>query len=164
MNRRSFAQEMEATRSDVGQIVMWCGVIALHQRYGIGPSRQDRLGKAVEEDSLIAQRAGLTWMMREIRQNLDEVLPAEELEFRVPMLRAPAIERPPYRGEKDIFVHWLKPLVMICDRNLVDLKYIPDHPLGEVVRLQYQFTEKDINVTGSSCLWIAKRVFEALEY
>ena len=89
MSKRSFAQEMEATRSDVGQIVMWCGVIALHQRYGIGPSRQDRLGKAVEEDSLIAQRAGLTWMMREIRQNLDEVLPAEELEFRVPMLRAP---------------------------------------------------------------------------
>ena len=89
MPKRSFAQEMEATRSDVGQIVMWCGVIALHQRYGIGPSRQDRLGKAVEEDSLIAQRAGLTWMMREIRQNLAEVLPAEELEFRVPMLRAP---------------------------------------------------------------------------
>lgn len=77
---------------------------------------------------------------------------------------APAVERPPYRGEKDIFVHWLKPLVMICDRNLVDLKYIPDHPLGEVVRLQYQFTEKDINVTGSSCLWIGKKVFEALEY
>ena len=89
MSKRSFAQEMEATRSDVGQIVMWCGVIALHQRYGIGPSRQDRLGKAVEEDSLIAQRAGLTWMMREIHQNLVEVLPAEELEFRVPMLRAP---------------------------------------------------------------------------
>lgn len=89
MPKRSFAQEMEDTRSDVGQIVMWCGVIALHQRYGIGPSRQDRLGKAVEEDSLIAQRAGLTWMMREIRQNLAEVLPAEELEFRVPMLRAP---------------------------------------------------------------------------
>ncbi len=89
MPKCSLAQEMEATRSDVGQIVMWCGVIALHQRYGIGPSRQDRLGKAVEEDSLIAQRAGLTWMMREIRQNLAEVLPAEELEFRVPMLRAP---------------------------------------------------------------------------
>lgn len=93
MPKRSFAREMESTRTDVGQIVMWCGVIALHQRYGIGPSRQDRLGKAVEEDSLIAQRAGLHWMMEEIRNDLGSVLPAEELEFRVPLLRAPKSRR-----------------------------------------------------------------------
>lgn len=89
MSKRSFAQEMEATRSDVGQIVMWCGVIALHQRYGIGNGRQDMLGKSVEGASLIARMAGLNWMMEEIRQELGSILPEEDLEFRVPLLRAP---------------------------------------------------------------------------
>lgn len=89
MPKRSLAQEMEATRSDVGQIVVWCGVIALHQRNGIGNGRQDRLGKSVEGDSLIARLAGLNWMMEEIRQELVSILPAEDLEFRVPLLRAP---------------------------------------------------------------------------
>lgn len=110
MPKRSFAQEMEATRSDVGQIVMWCGVIALHQRYGIGPSRQDRLGKAVEEDSLIAQRAGLHWMMEEIRKDLAPVLSGEDLEFRVPMLRAPKSRREQQlamAGNKAATVAWL---------------------------------------------------------
>lgn len=77
---------------------------------------------------------------------------------------APAAERPPYRDEKDVFVHWLKPVVLLCDRSLKDLEYLPDHPLGQVVRLKYSTAHRDINVTGSSCLWIGKKVFEALEY
>lgn len=110
MSKRSFAQEMESTRTDVGQIVMWCGVIALHQRYGIGPGRQDRLGKSVEGDSLLAQRAGLHWMMEEIRGDLAPVLPAEELEFRVPLLRAPKSRREQQlamAGNKAATVAWL---------------------------------------------------------
>ena len=77
---------------------------------------------------------------------------------------APMAERKPYRGEKDIFVNFLKPVVMICDRSLQDLEFIPDHPWGQVVRLKYSTTHREINVTGSSCLWIGKKVFEALEY
>lgn len=77
---------------------------------------------------------------------------------------APAAERSPYRDEKDVFVAWLKPVVMLCDRSLKDLEYIPDHPMGQVVRLRYAAACRDINVTGSSCLWIGKMVFEAMKY
>lgn len=84
---------MESTRTDVGQITMWCGVIALHQRFGIGPKRQNVLGKSVEEDARIAQQAGLHRVMEEIRQELVNVLPEGDLEFRVPLLRAPKSRR-----------------------------------------------------------------------
>lgn len=70
-----------------------------------------------------------------------------------------------YLDEKDIFVSWLKPLVILCDRSVKDLQYIPNHPTWiKAVRIVYKDHCQDICINGSSYLWIAKHVFEALEY
>lgn len=65
---------------------------------------------------------------------------------------------------KEVFIRCLKPVVVLCDRTVQDLRYISDHPWGKVVRIVYGDHCQDINITGSSFLWIAKRVFESLEY
>lgn len=90
-----FQQKMDETRGAVSQITCWCALIALHQEFGVGAERlnriQDELVNVQEEYSnrLVkdGSRGADIWLR-------DQVAGRGPVEFRIPMMRAP-------RGRKE---------------------------------------------------------------
>lgn len=86
----NFAKQMENEQSKAGQLTCWIAIISLHQSFGIGAERIDRLAKYMskEEDKNIS-------LMLEKDIRTTDLKRAERLKgkcdpvFRVPMLRAP---------------------------------------------------------------------------
>lgn len=46
----TFKQQMEETRESVSQIACWCLTVALHQEFGVGAQRLERLAKLKREE------------------------------------------------------------------------------------------------------------------
>lgn len=42
---KTFKQQMEETRESTAQIVCWCLTVALHQEFGVGAYRLERLAQ-----------------------------------------------------------------------------------------------------------------------
>lgn len=91
----TFKQQMEETRESVSQIACWCLTVALHQEFGVGAQRLERLAERMnrmEEENI------LTMMQRGTRaadkQRADWIGGRTTLLFPVPLLRAP-------RGRKE---------------------------------------------------------------
>lgn len=47
--KRTFQEEMDGTQQSVSQIVCWCTTIALHQEFGVGKTRLDRITDRMNE-------------------------------------------------------------------------------------------------------------------
>ena len=89
-----FSQEMSETKTAVAQLASWCLTVALHQEFGIGAGRLERLAKVLRQlqDENVAevmqhgsaaaalQREG--WIQGKV-----------EMDFPVPLLRAPRTRR-----------------------------------------------------------------------
>lgn len=86
----TFERQMDETRGATAQITCWCALIALHQEFGVGADRLNRIqddlekiqdvyaGKLAEGGSKVAD----DWLRGQIGDK-------GPLEFRVPVLRAP---------------------------------------------------------------------------
>lgn len=86
----TFERQMDETRGATAQITCWCSLIALHQEFGVGADRLNRIqddlekiqdvyaGKLAEGGSKVAD----DWLRGQIGDK-------GPLEFRVPVLRAP---------------------------------------------------------------------------
>lgn len=86
----SFAQEMEKTRVAASQITCWCALIALHQVFGVGADRLNRIQEELEK----IQEAYSNKLAEGGSKLADEWLRGQigdrvTLEFRVPLTRAP---------------------------------------------------------------------------
>lgn len=86
----TFERQMDETRGATAQITCWCTLIALHQEFGVGADRLNRIqddlekiqdlysGKLAESGSKAADK----WLCGQINDR-------GPLDFRVPVLRAP---------------------------------------------------------------------------
>ena len=86
----TFERQMDETRGATAQITCWCALIALHQEFGVGADRLNRIqddlekiqdlysGKLAESGSKAADK----WLCGQINDR-------GPLDFRVPVLRAP---------------------------------------------------------------------------
>lgn len=98
--KMDLAAEIDLTQDSVGQLTSWCGQIALHELWGLGRTRLDRLTRRQE----ILGSASMAVVMQpdkngmpqteKARQLRAEALPAGvPAEFRVPALRTPRTRR-----------------------------------------------------------------------
>lgn len=92
---KSFKQQMEETRESTAQIVCWCLTVALHQEFGVGAYRLERLAERFNQLEEI-NIATMTFKgTREAdRQRAGWIGGRATLLFPVPLLRAP-------RGRKE---------------------------------------------------------------
>lgn len=92
---KSFKQQMEETRESVAQITCWCLTVALHQEFGVGACRLERLAERMNRLEKI-NIATMTFKgTREAdRQRVGWIGGRTTLLFPVPLLRAP-------RGRKE---------------------------------------------------------------
>ena len=86
----TFKQQMEETRESVSQIACWCLMVALHQEFGVGARRLERLIKRMNQ----LEETNIRTMMQEgtraaDKQRADWIGGRDELSFPVPLLRAP---------------------------------------------------------------------------
>lgn len=98
--KMNLAAEIDLTQDSVVQLTCWCGQIALHELWGLGRVRLDRITRRQEQlgnESLavvmVPDRNGMpqTEKARQLRaEALPEGVPAE---FRVPALRTPRTRR-----------------------------------------------------------------------
>lgn len=90
MNRISFTEEIDKTRLSVSQITCWCMTIALHQAFGIGKTRLERVHTRMieleEENSQLMVKQGKAAAAAARKAWFTGICDAE---FRVPLLRAP---------------------------------------------------------------------------
>ena len=98
--KKSLSKEMGMTRDGVAEMTQWCIQIALHQEFGIGEQRLNRLKACTEElgqQSLaVAMTPGADGMpqtdrSRQLRENW--MPEGVDPEFRVPVERAPRTRR-----------------------------------------------------------------------
>lgn len=98
--KMSLAAELDLTQDSVVQLTCWCGQIALHELYGMGRTRLDR----VNERSHILGEESLAVVMHPDERGMPQTEKARRLraealpdgvpvEFRVPALRAPRTHR-----------------------------------------------------------------------
>lgn len=98
--KMDLAAEIDLTQDSVAQLTNWCGQIALHELWGLGRTRLDRLTRRQEQ----LGSASLAVVMQpdkngmpqteKARQLRAEALPAGvPAEFRVPALRTPRTRR-----------------------------------------------------------------------
>ena len=98
--KMDLAAEIDLTQDSVVQLTSWCGQIALHELWGLGRTRLDRLTRRQEQ----LGSASLAVVMQpdkngmpqteKARQLRAEALPAGvPAEFRVPALRTPRTRR-----------------------------------------------------------------------
>lgn len=99
--KMSFEAEMDGTQNAASQIVCWCITIALHQEFGVGKTRLERITARMHQledennDTIMtpdANRRPSKDKARAIRKSWLEGI--VESEYRVPRLRAP-------RGRKE---------------------------------------------------------------
>lgn len=90
MNRMNIAEEIDKTRLLVSQITCWCMTIALHQAFGVGKMRLDRVHTRMieleEENSQLMVRRGKAAAAAAREAWFAGICGTE---FRVPLLRAP---------------------------------------------------------------------------
>lgn len=88
--KKSFEQMMEETRTNTASITCWCILIALHQEFGIGAGRLNRIQAELDRiqqaysERLAAENAASAdnWLNEQVEGKTWK-------EFRVPVLRAP---------------------------------------------------------------------------
>ena len=98
--KMNLATEIDLTQDSVVQLTCWCGQIALHELWGLGRVRLDRITRRQEQlgnESLavvmVPDRNGMP-QTEKARQLRAEALPeGVPVEFRVPALRAPRTRR-----------------------------------------------------------------------
>lgn len=87
-------KEKSKTREATGQIASWCLVVALHQRFGMGHDRLERVAAAAEkiqiEIAAIIDEQGSDAGIAEMQRRLDGICLTE---MRVPLNRAPKNRR-----------------------------------------------------------------------
>ena len=94
--KMNLAAEIDLTQDSVVQLTCWCGQIALHELWGLGRVRLDRITRRQEQlgnESLavvmVPDRNGMP-QTEKARQLRAEALPeGVPVEFRVPALRTP---------------------------------------------------------------------------
>ena len=98
--KMNLRQELDLTRDGTAEMTRWCIIIALHQRFGVGKDRLNRIELRAEELGLeslnIAMQANGKGMPStdQSRAMRDNWMPeGVEPEFRVPVLRAPRTRR-----------------------------------------------------------------------
>lgn len=100
MKKMCLEDEMDLTRTSVAELTGWCLTIALHEEFGIG---RDRLNRVNTRESLLAEQSMAVMMepdangrpqTEKARRMRAEALPeGVPKEFRVPVLRAPRNRR-----------------------------------------------------------------------
>ena len=90
-----FEKELSQKENDAAQITCWCITIGLHQEFGIGATRLDRVSEEMirlteEHESIMA----LYGPKRAIERRIEWLQGKVSGEFRVPLIRAP-------RGRKE---------------------------------------------------------------
>lgn len=93
--KKSFETQMDEASTEAAQITCWCITIALHQGFGVGSTRLDRLARkinALEDANILTMMQYNTCEAAKQRQELlkNKAYPS----FQVPLLRAP-------RGRKE---------------------------------------------------------------
>ena len=89
-----FEKEMAETKTSVAQLVSWCLTVALHQEFGIGSGRLERLAKVLRRlqdknvETVLSQGEEAA-----IRQREKWICGKSQLDFPVPLLRAPRTRR-----------------------------------------------------------------------
>lgn len=86
----TFERQMDETRGATAQITCWCSLIALHQEFGVGADRLNRIQDDLEKIQDVyagklaegGSKAADEWLRGQIGDK-------GPLEFRVPVLRAP---------------------------------------------------------------------------
>ena len=98
--KMNLRQELDLTRDGTAEMTRWCIIIALHQCFGVGKDRLNRIELRAEELGLeslnIAMQANGKGMPStdQSRAMRDNWMPeGVEPEFRVPVLRAPRTRR-----------------------------------------------------------------------
>jgi hypothetical protein len=98
--KMNLRQELDLTRDGTAEMTRWCIIIALHQCFGVGKDRMNRIELRAEELGLeslnIAMQANGKGMPStdQSRAMRDNWMPeGVEPEFRVPVLRAPRTRR-----------------------------------------------------------------------
>ena len=89
-----FSQEMSETKTSVAQLASWCLTVALHQEFGIGAGRLERLAKVlrrIQEENVAAVLSQGTEAAA--RQREGWIQGKVQLDFPVPLLRAPRTRR-----------------------------------------------------------------------
>ena len=75
--KHDLLKEKSKTRDAVGQISSWCLLIALHQRFGVGADRMERIaGKAEKlqkEIAAIIDEKGQDAALDELKRRLDAI-------------------------------------------------------------------------------------------
>ncbi len=86
--------EVEKTRAAVAQIVCWCTVVALHQKYGIGGKRLEHLAEHLDkiQTRYVAEveLRGVSWAMQTMQKEVSDYC---DPVMRVPLNRAPRTRR-----------------------------------------------------------------------
>lgn len=98
--KMNLATEIDLTQDSVVQLTCWCGQIALHELWGLGRVRLDRIIRRQEQlgnESLavvmVPDRNGMP-QTEKARQLRAEALPeGVPVEFRVPAMRTPRTRR-----------------------------------------------------------------------
>lgn len=94
--KKSFQAEMDGTQQAISQIVCWCTTIALHQEFGVGKIRLDRITDRMNE--LEEQNTSVIMTPdangRPSKQKADSIRESwlagiVDSDYRVPMIRAP---------------------------------------------------------------------------
>ena len=89
-----FSQEMSETKTSVAQLASWCLTVALHQEFGIGAGRLERLAKVlrrIQEENVAAVLGQGTEAA--VRQREGWIQGKVQMDFPVPLLRAPRTRR-----------------------------------------------------------------------
>jgi hypothetical protein len=94
--KKSFQAEMDGTQQAISQIVCWCTTIALHQEFGVGKIRLDRITDRMNE--LEEQNTSVIMTPdangRPSKQKADSIRESwlagiVDSDYRVPMIRRP---------------------------------------------------------------------------
>ena len=130
--KKSFQSEMDDTQQSVSQIVCWCTTIALHQEFGVGKTRLDRITDRMNE----LERQNTDVVMTPDANGLPSKVKADAIreswlagcvasDYRIPMVRAPrGRKEQQYRiaGNKAAKIAW-----QIYAKAVIDvLHYGPD--------------------------------------
>ena len=125
--KMDLASEIDLTQDSVVQLTSWCGQIALHELWGLGRTRLDRLTRRQEQLS----SASLAVVMQPDKNGMPQTEKARQLraealpvgvpaEFRVPALRTPRTRREQQLkivGDRAATMAW-QLMALACEQEL----------------------------------------------
>jgi len=98
--KKPMRQEMDLTRDGTAEMTRWCIIIALHQCFGVGAERLNKIEKRTEElgmqsldVAMTANGKGCPSTDKSLAMRESWLPEGAEKEFRVPVLRAPKNNR-----------------------------------------------------------------------